>query len=293
MPTMPNTKVQINVRDFLENPTRITRQLNTRLIERGNIADYAFGSGPANQGAVVFDELLSNSLTYERDVEVIAPGAEFPEVVDVTLQEKVARVAKYGGKGEITWEAIDRNDENEVARKLDLLSFLVTKRINAVAVAAIESNPNILSLDIGTSWSDTTTDPIGDIFTARSMVDDSDLGYQTNLALINPLDSVKYFIGRKDVRQQFTTSVPGNPVLSGDLGNIADLEWIKTNRVRQGTMYLLQRGVSGSLRDEKNGVQVNSYDDNNRQVRILQAWRSVVPIITDPKSIVKISGFDS
>lgn len=293
MPLYPNDQVQYNVKDFLSNPTRITRQLDRLVAETGTIADYAFSTGPANQGAVVYDQLTSTDLTFERDVEIIAPGAEFPEVVDVTVEEKMARVDRFGGKQEITWQAIRRNDTNEVARKLSLLAYLVVKRVNSVAVQAVTTNPLINTLDVGaTDWASTTTDPISDLYTAKSLVDDSDLGYRTNLALINPLDFTQYLLGRKDIREQWPReNITLNPVVTGELGRIADLEWIKTKHVPQGTIYIMQRGVSGSVRDEEGGIQTNSFDDQNRHVRVLQSWRSIVPIITDPKSIVKLTGF--
>jgi len=293
MPIYPVDKVNINVGEFLSNPTRITRQLDRFVNQTGTIADYAFSGGPANQGAVIYDQIVNTTIDPERDVEVIAPGAEFPEVVDVQLEEKLARVERFGGKQEITWQAIRRNDAGELQRKLQLLSFLIVKRVNAVAVNSITTNPLINVMDLaGTDWATTTTDPIGDVLMAKSMIDDTDIGYRADLALINPLDSTEYFLGRKDIREQFSRENPAlNPVLAADLGNVADLEWIKTNRVPRGTIYILQRGVSGSLRDEEGGIQVNSFDDQNRHVRILQSWRTIVPVITDPKSIVKVTGF--
>lgn len=293
MPTYPNDKVQYNLKDFLSNPTRITRQLNTLVAETGTIADYALTAGPANQGAVIYDQLTSNELTFERDVEIIAPGAEFPEVVDVTVEEKMARVERFGGKQEITWQAIRRNDTNEVQRKLQLLAYLIVKRVNKVCVNAITTHPLINVYDLGAAdWGSTATDPIGDIYMAKSLIEDGDIGYQANLALVNPMDATEYFLGRKDIREQWPREdLRNNPVLAPDLGRIADMEWIKTKAVPRGTIYIMQRGVSGSLRDEEGGIQVNSFDDQNRHVRILQSWRTVVPIITDPKSIVKVTGF--
>lgn len=293
MPTYPLDKVQFNVKDFLSNPTRITRTLDNLVAETGTIADYAFSQGPANQGAVIYDQLTSNSFNFERDVEIIAPGAEFPEVVDVTTEELMARVQRFGGKSEITWEAIRRNDQNLVTRRFQVLSYLLVKRINAICVNAIATNPLINTYDLGAAnWADTATDPIGDIYMAKSLVDESDLGYQANLALINPLDSIQYFLGRKDIREQFPReNMARNPVVAPDLGRIADLEWIKTKRVPRGTIYIMQRGVSGSVRDEEGGIKINSFDDQNRHVRIVQSWRTIVPIITDPKSIVKVTGF--
>lgn len=296
MPVYPKDQVLINVQDFLSNPTRVTRQLDRLVNETGTIADYALAQGPANQGAVIYDQVLSNSIDTDRDIEVIAPGAEFPEVTDYSLQEKMARVSKYGGKVELTWEAIRRNDVNEVNRKLNLLAYLVTKRINAITVAAVANNPNIntsvLTLGSGVTWADSSTDPIGDIYMAKTLVDENELGYRANLGLIHPLDATEYFLGRKDIREQFPKeNLANNPVVSSDLGRVGDIEWIKTPRVARGTIYMLQRGVSGSVRDEEGGIQVNSFDKQENQVRVLQSWRSIVPIITDPKSIVKLTGF--
>jgi hypothetical protein len=293
MPTYPNDKVQINVKDFLSNPTRITRQLDRLVNETGTIADYAFSQGPANQGAVIYDQITGAPNEPLRSAEIIAPGAEFPEVVDIEVEEKLARVDRFGGKQEITWQAIRRNDVSEVQRKIQLLAYLVVKRINARCVEAITTNPLINVMDLaGIDWANTSTDPIGDVLMAKSMIDDADLGYRANLALINPMDATEYWLGRKDIREQFARENPNlNPVLAADLGRVADLEWIKTNRVARGNIYVLQRNVSGSIRDEEGGIQNNSFDDQNRHVRILQAWRSIVPVITDPMSIVHVKGF--
>lgn len=293
MPTYPFDKVQYNVKDFLSNPTRITRQLNNLVNETGTIADYAFSNGPANQGAVIYDQILSNDLTFERDVEVIAPGAEFPEIVDVSLEEKMARVERYGGKKEITWQAIRRNDTNEVNRTLRLLSYLIVKRINAICVQSIVTNPHINQYDLGAAdWDSTTTDPIGDIYMAKAVIDEGDIGYKSDIALVNPLDATRYFLGRKDIREQWPReNMARNPVVAPDLGRIADLEWIKTKRVPEGTIYIMQRGVSGSVRDEEGGIQTNTFDRQDNHVRVIQSWRTIVPIITDPKSIVRVTGF--
>lgn len=292
MPLYPHDQVAINVRDFLSNPTRVTRQVERLVGLGGTIADYAMASGPANQGAVVYDQVTGATVNPDREVEVIAPGSEFPEVVDYQLEEKLARVDTYGGKVEITRQAIRRNDTNEVSRKLTLLSQLVTKRINAVTLHAVTTNPLINRADLATDWADPATDPVGDILVSLGIINDNELGYRANLALAHPLDAAEYFLGRKDVREQFPReNVARNPVLSADLGNIAGLEWITNAGVPRGKLYILQRGVTGSIRDEEGGIQTNTFYDDNRHVQILQSWRSIVPIITDPKSAVEISGF--
>lgn len=292
MPMYPKEVVNYNVRDFLTNPSRVTRQVERLVGLGGTIADYAMSQGDARQGAVVYDQVTGATITPEREVEVIAPGAEFPEVVDYTLEEKLARVDTYGGKVELTRQAIRRNDTNEVSRKLTLLSNLVRKRVNAVTLHAVTTNPLINRADLATDWADPATDPVGDILVSLGIINDNELGYQADLALVHPLDAAEFFLGRKDVREQLPRENAAlNPVLAADLGRVAGVEWIKNSTVPRGKLYLLQRGISGSIRDEEGGIQTNTFYDNNRHVQILQSWRSIVPIITDPKSIVEISGF--
>lgn len=287
----PNAEVQINVRDFLNNPSRVERVL-TELTRDKTIADYAFGQGDAQNGAVVYDEVLGHPADGDRDVEIIAPGAEFPIVGGSEEEQKLAKVDKYGGASELTFEAIRRNDTDTLNKRITIVSNLIIKRVNAVAVNALVRNPNINSLVLDESWSVTTSDPIADLFASKGLIDDNELGYTTDLFLINPLDAQEYLLGRKDIREQLPKeSATANPVLSGDLGNLAGAEWIKSSTVKRGEIFALQRGISGSIRDEEGGIKSNVYDENGRQVKVIQGWRSIVPIITDPKSVTKITGF--
>lgn len=286
----PNAEVQLNVRDFINTPSRVERQL-TLLTRDKTIADYAFGQGDAQNGAVVYDEVLGHPADQDRDVEIIAPGGEFPIVGTTEEDSKMAKVDKYGGAAELTWEAIRRNDADTLQKRLVIVSNLIIKRVNSVAVNALTRNKNINTLTVD-SWGGSTSDPIADLFASKGLIDDNELGYLSDLFLINPLDAQQYLLGRKDIREQLPKeSATANPVLSGDLGNLVGAEWVKSSTVKRGEIYALQRGVSGSIRDEEGGIKSNTYDENGRQVRVIQGWRSIVPIITDPKSVTRITGF--
>lgn len=279
------------LKGFLSNPSRVTRQLADNLKD-STIADYAFGQGDANQGAVVYDVVTGEVIEGDRGAEEIAPGANFPIITVDSGEPKLAKVDKYGGATEMLWEAIDRNETDTWAKRQRVLEAKVRQKVNAVSVKAIQDAPLKHELTVLNDWAASGTDVIADIFGACSLIDDAELGYTANLALINPLDSLAYLTGRKDVREQFPReSSDLNPILSRDLAGIADLEWIKSNRVPRGEMYIMQRGVFGSIRDEKGGLQTNIYDENPRQAKVVQAWRQIVPIITDPKALVVIKGF--
>ncbi|WP_102158681.1 major capsid protein [Zhihengliuella halotolerans] len=276
--------------NYLSNPTRVRRQIAENIKDR-SIADYAFGQGNANQGAVVYDVITGEVLEGEREAEEIAPGASFPIITVNSSEPKLAKVDKYGGAAEMLWDAIRRNETDTWASRQRVLEGTVIKKVNRVSVKAIEDAPLKQVLTVGAGWSVGSTDVVSDILAGKSLIDDQELGYTANLALINPLDAQAYLLGRKDVREQFPKeSRELNPVLSADIDGLANLEWIKTNRVPRGKMYIMQRGVFGSVRDELNGLQTNVYDNNDRQLKVVQAWRNIVPIITDPKALLEING---
>ncbi|GAA4915964.1 hypothetical protein [Nesterenkonia rhizosphaerae] len=292
MSVYPPEQVQApTVEDFINNPTEVRRILDN--LTRGQtIADYLLGQGPANNGAVVYDEVTGLPEEGSREVGAIAPGGEFPIVDGEQIAPRTAKVQKFGGAVELTFEAIRRNERDILQKKMRLLQRLVIKRVNAVCVNAITANPHINTYGVSAGWLEESADPIGNLYAAISQINDNDLGYEADTAIINPNDAHRYLLGQERVRKQLPReSRADNPVLNPSLDGLVGLEWITSNRVSQGEIYLAQRGVSGSVRDEEGGVQTYSYDLPGRQVRVLQGWRSMVPIITDPKSITRITGF--
>ena len=276
---------------YLSDPSRVQRQINENLRDR-TIADYAFGTGDAKQGAVIYDVVTGEVIEGDRDAEEIKPGANFPIITVDSSKPQLAKTDMFGGAVEMTWQAIKRNETDTWARRQAMLEKKVVKKINQVCLDAIINAPLQNELVLTDSWGDADVDIAANIFAGKSLIDDAELGYESDLAIINPLDAQAYLLGRKDVREQFPReSRDLNPILSGDIDGFAGLEWIKSNRVPRGQMYVLQRGVFGSVRYEDPQVQANIYDDNDRHVKIAQAWRSLVPIITDPKALTVIRGF--
>lgn len=275
---------------YLTNPSRVKRQIAANTKDK-TIADYAFGTGDAKQGAVVYDRVLGRFVEANRDVERIDAGAKFPIIGLNDEKALMAKVDTYGGAAEMSFRAIRRNETDTWNRRQKALEGLVIDKVNKLAVSAIVADTAVNVHTITTAWTTTTTDPIADIFMGKTLIDDvAELGYKADTALINPLDA-QLILGRKDIREQYPReSKELNPVLSADLGNIGGVNWIKSNAVPLGSAYILQSKMIGSIRDEEGGTQVNVFDDQERHVKIVQAWRSIVPIITDPKAITVLRG---
>lgn len=294
----PPQRIQedINVEEYVQNPTRIRRQLDQLTRDR-NIADFAFGSSAANNGGIVYDRVTEESAQdrARRTAEVRAPGAEFTKVSVETGRPSYAVVEEYGAETEMSWKAIQRNDTQTLRRRMNSLASTVVRKIDRIAVQAISNDPDIRQYGVDTPWSESGVDVIGDIIQAMGEAEDSayeETSYNLDTILINKADLREYLWANQEVREQLPREQADlSPILNKNFHGYLDLNWIATNEVQRGTSYLLQAGISGVIGDEDGGIQNHEYDIDSKHVRAFQAWRTVVPAITDPLSIVRLTGF--
>ncbi|KWW97406.1 hypothetical protein LI90_4378 (plasmid) [Carbonactinospora thermoautotrophica] len=286
-PTISGSNITVDV--FLRNPTRVQRTV-AELLQNRFIVDFIFSQGGADGGAVVYDQITSEAdLFTTRDVQEIAPGDEFPVVDDGEVTPKVAAVGKYGGMVKVTHEAVRRDQRDVLGQKLRKLRNTVVRKVDTLAVAALDAAP-IRTMGAAKPWSDPTADPFADILTAVDSINSPDLGYEADTVLINPAQ-VLALLKRKDVRDALPReSRELNPILSGQLAGLCGIpNWIPTNRVPAGTMYVLQRQMAGSVRDEV-PLYARSINDERREVWWIQAARVTVPVVTDPLCVNKVTG---
>lgn len=277
----------ITVEQFLRTPSRVQRVI-TDLTAQRFLAERIFGSGDAQGGAVIYDQVTASELYTDRDVQSIAPGSEFPIVTSGESAPKVAAVTKWGGAAVLTYEAVRRDSRDTLNRELTKLRNTIVRKVDTVAIAALDAAP--IQTDTGTDWSDSTNgNPVLDLATARSMIDDLDMGYVADTILINPAQYVDLIANTKVQNALPRDTVAANPIASGQLGNYMGFTWYVTNRVTAGTAYVLASTMAGSLRDEL-PLYSRSIDQQERERWLVQAARVTVPIVTDPKAVVKLSG---
>lgn len=278
---------QITVEQFLKTPSRVTRVIND-LTRQRFLAERIFASGDAVGGAVIYDQVTASELYTDRDVQAIEAGSEFPIVTSGETSPKVAAVTKWGGAAVLTYEAVRRDSRDILNRELTKLRNTIVRKVDTVAIAALDAAP--INTDTGTDWSDGTNgDPILDLAQGRSVIDDADLGYMADTILINPAQMVD-LIGRKDVRDALPReSLTGNPIANGQLNGFMGYTWYVTNRVAAGTAYILASTMAGSLRDEL-PLYSRVIDQQERERWLVQAARVTVPIVTDPKAVLKLTG---
>lgn len=277
----------ITVDAFLRQPTVVSRVVNNLALNRF-IADVIFSRGNAEGGSVLYEQLTASDLFTSRDVQAIAPGSEFPIVGDAAGEWKVAAVSKWGGAALITDEARRRDRRDLVNRALTKLRNTIVRKVDTVAMAALDAAP-IGTQSASGDWT-TTGDVIGDLETARAAIDDADLGYVADTVIINPAQRI-------DVRKNsaLREALPRenanlNPVTTRDLNGLLAFEnWIVSNRVPAGTVYVLASKIVGSINDEV-GLYTRVVPQEDRERTLVMAARPCVPIVTDPKAAVKITG---
>lgn len=284
-------QANVNVGNLIANPTRLERRLNVINQDR-YIVDYVFSQTNANGGGVIFDR-VKQDLYLDRDAQAIDDGGEFPKLTGEDVESDIAMVKRYGGEVDLTFAAVRRNDTSAYQRKVRQLANTVLRKANRVAVAALERDEDIPEYVIGTDWTTASGDPLGDLATAQSMIDDSEMGYQSDTVLINPQDALT-LRKRKDIRDALPReSVELNPVLSRDLAGLLELNFIKSPFVPKGEAWLVSSGTLGTFADEEGGLKADTYDEKNRHVHVLQAWRTFVPVVTDPFAAVRLKGLSA
>jgi hypothetical protein len=285
-PTVSGTTLTVEM--ALAQPAYVQRAIEDLTLQRF-IADFVFAAGPpAPSGSVLYDQVTAALLYAERDIQEIEPASEFPLLTFPGAAPLVANVKKWGGAFFVTDEQRDRNRFDVLARNLRMTTNTIIRKMDTVAVAALNAAP-ILTQAASGDWSTAATDIVSDVQTAKYAVANQDFGYEVDTVLLNPAQALDI---RKDadIRSVLPReNVDRNPLFSDDLNGLLGLNWIESNRVTAGTVYLLQRQVVGSRSDEQ-ALTSEVIPDRRKQVTYIQAWRKVVPYVTDPKAAIRISG---
>lgn len=239
-PTVQGNVVVVDT--MLRQPTRITRMIMDLTTERF-IADRIFaGGGGVAGGAVVYDMVEENELYTNRDVEVVAPAAEFPLVTSEQLVPQTAEVEKWGAKTFVTDEARDRNDTAGFTKLMRQLANTFVRKLNQRAIDTLNQALAGGSRDIiGNNWHtyNPETDPpqlspAFDFGRAEMQSVNEEMGINYNLWLINPQEAL------------YLTAIYGAGLATPGIPSI-----YSSPRVPAGEAYCLAERQVGQQRIEK------------------------------------------
>jgi hypothetical protein len=286
-PTISGTTITVDT--MLKQPTRITRLIMDMTLQRF-VADRIFASaGGVSGGSVVFDSVEANDLYTTRDVERVAPGAEFPIITSARRAPGVAEVEKWGGKVWISDEARDRNDNVLFTNQLRQLANTVVRKINARAIQVLEAMftafPGRVVGSVGnwqsvTPYGATPTSPAAwpamDFAKAAEIAETDELGMVYNLWILNPQDYT------------FLLILYGGDGLQ-ELLNTLNLDIYVTNRMTVKTAYAVAERQVGQMRLEK-PLGTETWREPNRERTWVQSSVRPLMFVDNRFAAIKFTG---
>jgi hypothetical protein len=287
-PTVSGTTVTVDF--LLNNPTRVTR-IVADLVMSNFFLNRVFATGGDVQGgAVLYDQPTYLDVYTDRDVERVAPGAEFPILTGVRVAPLVAQVEKFGGKFPVTDEARRRNNISRVTNQMRRVANTIVRKMNQRGIAELNAvvtatgrTASSISWSNATTLSMTTSTPAtrpGRTF-AQALLEAemNEAGYTYNTAIVHPNES-------ENLRSVYEDNLDG---MLGDYG-ISDL--IVTPRQPAGQAIILAGASVGELRLEEPLRTVTEREGapELREQTWIQTAVNPIMYVTDPFALIQMTG---
>jgi hypothetical protein len=284
-PTISGQNLTLSI--WLKSPALVQRAIEDLSLNRF-IADLIFSGGPeASGGAVVYDQITQTYMFLDRDVQDIRAGAEYPILNGSYPTPNVALTRKWGGEVKLTYDEVRRDRRDLLNKEMIRLRNTIVRKVDAVAVAALKAAP-VYTMTASGSWRSSSTDIITDLATGLETVNGPDFGYEVDTALINPRE-VTGMLSSAEIRTALPRERTDVPIATGNLGRLLGIDFVQTNRVNPGEIFLLQRKRVGGISDEV-PMHAKPIDDERRDSWYIHGARQVVPYVTDPKAVCWITG---
>ncbi len=288
-PVISGTEIDVDI--ALQNPTTVITPMLIDLTLQKFFVDRVFTSaGGVTGGAVVYTSLEGNDLYASRDVQQVAPGAEFPVVTFERRAPKVAPVEKWGGKFPVTWEARDRNNVSEFTTAIRQLANTIVRKINQRGVEtladAVSAGSRTFSgvhwdtvVTVGSSASNHTLWPTRDFGHAAMVAEQEELGIVYDLWIMNPQEYA-------NLVSIYGTNL--NAVLEG-----FGIDIFVTNRVTPGTAYVVASGQVGEMRVEQPLLTRTFPDPHGIEQDWVQSSVRPVMFVNNPFAVLQATGLSS
>lgn len=291
-------KAERTVKDFLKQP-ELMQEAIEQLGENEFLAESLFRGGwNAMGGQVAFME-SRNRFMDDTDNEnlAIAEGSEFPEFYQSEEQQR-ANTRKYALSTWITFEDEWRNQLGALADAAVRIKNTMVRQIDGITHQVIQNHPRIESVPATgtTGWSPDATTIFDDIFLAQNSLEEptnSGDVYNADTLLVSNRTYTN-LLRNQDIRQSREELPPNyQPIFSGDMGILAGLRILKSPNMSDDVAYVMQRGMLGGIADEV-PFTLKPPERNEGNERIyLRAKRHTVAFVTNPGSILKITGVNA
>lgn len=212
---------------------------------------------------------------YIGDAADVAEG----EAIDLALLETDSDqfTIKKAGKGiEITDEAVLSGYGDPLGEGARQLALSIANKVDNDALAALDTTT--LSYTAGTAWDLDTIDNAIAIF--------SDEDQEPMVLLMNPKDALKL---RKAVADDWTraSDLGDNIIVSGAFGEVLGAQVVRSNKITEGTAYLVKRGALQIFM--KRNVEVETDRDIIHKTTVVTADEHYGVHLYDESKAIKIT----
>ncbi len=309
----PSSGLVLTVDQYLQQPAVISQDILNLTVQQ-LIADRIFTRGSADQvrGGVARYGYDFESMFTDRDAEEVALRSEFPRtgITSVDIRSEIVR--QYGLEVPFNYVTLRRNAIDEFLRAELKLANTIVKFIDTKAMAAFAANTDVLTMAASADWTVSTTNVLRDVATAQDMIDAQEKGYVGNTLLAHTqyrVDLIDRF-GNALLQRGLIDSVSESSI--ANFLNLQNIYFSRRVVYPAGTttpaLYMLNSGVVGTIADEVpeareqyssytppnnstyGPIYVRTYENENKTGIVLRAGRWPAMFITDPKSVVRITG---
>jgi hypothetical protein len=291
----------LSISRFLQDPAAISRRLRDFRDLRFVSDRLLTGRLRSQGGAVLYEQ--SEPVVTDRTAESVSAGSEYPYANLPPGVAAIAAIQKWGQKALITDEEIARNTYAGAAvdRALQKVVNSVISQVDAITMSLIASAVSQAFNVTGTGggvWTGATPTILRDILRARAVPQALNLGYNMDTLVVNDTQYA-YMLTDTNISNLLRRETTENPVYSGQLTMLADLEIIVSPNLPATTAYLLDSTQLGAMADEVDGAPGYATSDQNVQVKTirndkadswdLQARRKTVPVVQEPGAAIKLT----
>jgi hypothetical protein len=232
--------------DVALNQPSIIRNRIAQLTDAQIVLNKLFhGFGAQVQGGGIIYSVVQASDFYTSDVEKRSPGAEYKVVEGVDPDPKLAVVADWGGKFQVTDEQRVRNAVSYLDQQSTQLANTLARTLDVAALAALEAAIDSSNTVTGHSWDDlvfvgpldaitpSAERPTADFSAAQLKSDLQELGVNHNLLIVHPNQAAA-------LRTAYADNLD-------DMLKSAGLEMFANPRVTAGVAYVCERAAVGTV----------------------------------------------
>lgn len=173
------TGPDITVDYYSKNPRVLARSIQDMKQMDFWLSDMLFRQGGStDSGAVIYFPVTAIDDQFtdgQSDIELVAPGAEFPIVDYTNINPAVALTQKRGAKMKTTKEMKTRNLISRFRSGLQAMYNITYRKSDALAMAVVNAAA-IISQAESASWATSTTKIRNDLLIARNTIMNSTLG---------------------------------------------------------------------------------------------------------------------